>query len=463
MSDFYDNDFERFLQQQVKQHRMYPSDAVWKGIYKQVHGDKKWPGLYFIAILMVAALSVCTIFMDSTPVIYPKQMAAKTSAAATIAQLDPEKVTSQTIKALNEKQEQLTDVTFVDPAPVVLIADEQPVTANNLFTNSDVTPPTATNSKATVNEANMSQEMLAVNSNVITQTEQSSLANANIASTNAEAKTENKAALPTVKAASEQTTETAETNTPPITVTKTKSSKWQYQVYITPATNFKQTVDRKPSTDQFNGPMVTTFGVDANKVIRYNPGMGIEFGLGGLYDVSKRFTLKAGLQYNIRQYNIEAYDGSYELSSIALVNGAAVNNVPTLAKYRSYGANYNEALLLNKYHQVSLPIGVQYALIKRDKVGINIAYSIQPTYTFSQSAYLLTSDYKSYADGTSMTRKWNINSSLEATLNMTVGDFKWQFGPQLRYQHLSTYTNEYPIKEYLIDYGFKIGFTKTLH
>jgi hypothetical protein len=35
-------------------------------------------------------------------------------------------------------------------------------------------------------------------------------------------------------------------------------------------------------------------------------------------------------------------------------------------------------------------------------------------------------------------------------------------GPQVRYQVLSSYKDKYPIREYLIDYGFKLGIQKTL-
>jgi hypothetical protein len=452
MSEFYDNDFERFLQQQVKQHRMYPSDAVWKGIYKQIHGDKKWPGLYFVAILIVAALSVCTIFMDSSPIIYP-QAVAKVS-PSTVNSLDPVQVTNKTLSDINDKQEQFSDLMIVEP--VATLTNEQILPENRLYTAAvlDNNPATgkelnSTDDQSSIFHPNAAITIQADENLAIKTTQENSI-------TGKKTEEKPKVAEQAIKQETEEETKV------PVLISKAKTRKLQYQVYITPATNFKQTVDRKPSTDQFSGPMVTTYGVDANQVIRYKPGMGIEFGVGALYDVSNRFTLRAGLQYNVRQYNIEAYDGSYEVSSISLVSAGGVNKVPTLAKYRSSGANYNEALLLNKYHQVSLPVGIEYAVISRDRVAIKIGGSVQPTYTFSESAYLLTSDYKSYADGTSMIRRWNVNSSLEATLNMKVGDFQWKFGPQIRYQHLSTYTNQYPIKEYLIDYGFKIGFTKTI-
>ncbi len=42
------------------------------------------------------------------------------------------------------------------------------------------------------------------------------------------------------------------------------------------------------------------------------------------------------------------------------------------------------------------------------------------------------------------------------------GGVKWQVGPQFRYQLLSSYESEYPIREYLMEYGIKIGITKSI-
>jgi hypothetical protein len=221
--------------------------------------------------------------------------------------------------------------------------------------------------------------------------------------------------------------------------------------------SYRQIVDKKPVNNNYNGP-VTAYGVQANKVIRYRPGMGTEFGLGAQYKLTDRVKLSGAFQFNIRQYNIDAYMGNSELATIAVERGTAYN---AIVRYRSSGG-YGEAELLNKYHQVSLPLGVEYSIVNSKRFGVNVAAAVQPTYTFSQSTYLLTSDYKSYADGTEFLRRWNINSNLEATISYNTGNLQWKFGPQLRYQHLPNYTAPYPIREYLIDYGFKIGFTKTI-
>lgn len=456
MSEFYDNEFERFLQQQVKQHRMYPSDAVWKGIYQQMHGNKRWPGLYFIAILLIAALSICTIFMDSKPIIYPQQNVAKNTVSV-VDHMNPEQVTKATLSNINSNKQESSSYGLQEP--IAVLPQTLPIPEDRIYTIVIDRDAANLNELSTAADQNNTSLRSGAAINLTeTAVESTKAESASKTITLSEAREEVKE-TPQVEEPVKQEEATAEAT--PIVVNKKdrKINRWQYEVYITPASNYKQTVDQKGPQSNFNGPMQTNYGVSANEVIRYKAGMGVEFGFGVLYNVSNRFRIKTGFQYNIRQYNIEAYAGSTELASIALNNGATIS---TVAKYRSASATYNEALLLNKYHQVSLPIGFEYAIVKNNAIGVNVAYSLQPTYTFSQSSYLLTSDYKSYADGTSMLRRWNINSGLEATISMNVGDFQWKFGPQLRYQHLPTYNSQYPIKEYLIDYGFKIGFTKTI-
>ncbi len=455
MSEFYDNEFERFLQQQVKQHRMYPSDAVWKGIYQQIHGEKKWPGLYFIAILLIAALSICTIFMDSQPIIYPQQTVAKNTTPV-VDHMNPDQVTKATLKGISNETEQTSAFALQDP--IAVLPETSPLPEERIYTIASDRTAADEQLNSIVNDNNENAGLSLNLNEPVTQNNTAKVSTVTTTTVTEEKAEEVQTEQPKVEAPVKEEESTEAT---PIKINKkdSKINRWQYEVYITPASNYKKTVDQKASQSGFNGPMQTNYGVTANEVIRYKPGMGVEFGFGALYNVSNRFRIKAGLQYNIRQYNIEAYAGSTELASIALRNGTTIS---TVAKYRSASATYNEALLLNKYHQVSLPIGFEYSIVKTNTLGVNVAYSLQPTYTFSQSSYFLTSDYKSYADGTSLLRRWNINSGFEATLSMNVGDFQWKFGPQLRYQHLPTYSSQYPIKEYLIDYGFKIGFTKTI-
>ena len=127
-------------------------------------------------------------------------------------------------------------------------------------------------------------------------------------------------------------------------------------------------------------------------------------------------------------------------------------------------SNSDPIILRNRYYEVAAPIGMDYKVFEGTSgaVTINVAATVQPTYTFDKEPFVITNDYKNYADGSSLMRNWNINSSVEAYISYKIGALRWQIGPQFRYQHLPTYGGGYPIREHLLDYGIKLGFTKSL-
>lgn len=57
----YQDEFEQFLQDEVKQHRMYPSDHVWNNIRTELHGYRSWPALTFISVFVITALTLSTV------------------------------------------------------------------------------------------------------------------------------------------------------------------------------------------------------------------------------------------------------------------------------------------------------------------------------------------------------------------------------------------------------------------
>jgi hypothetical protein len=76
-------------------------------------------------------------------------------------------------------------------------------------------------------------------------------------------------------------------------------------------------------------------------------------------------------------------------------------------------------------------------------------------------AYLVSSDFKNYAQEQSLMRKFNVAAGAETFVSYNAGGIQLQVGPQIRYQLLSSYKN-YPIKEFIMDAGIKVGITKTL-
>lgn len=463
----YDNEFERFLQQEVKHHRMYPSDAVWKGIYQQMHGDKKWPGLYFFAILMVAALTVCTIFIESEPIIYPATAVTAKSNIIYEDRLDPEKTTARTLQLIRANQPSVVADIPMERDKIELVATSK-VTRTSYMPAQELNAAALTESFHTIafelpGEKPASIDNTAGPSEVVAQPVVVAPSNVKKASRAARKKSTidlSKAKTPSgidayLAEHPEESDRIAQQKV------RTKPSRWQIQYYIAPSMSHRKIADTRNTLSTLNGPVASNMVTSAGKIIRYNPGMGIEMGIGAMYNLTSRIRVKAGIQYNIRQYAIEAYSTGTELARIEVQRGRFVDTIMALTRYSSTGG-IHETELLNKYHQLSMPLGLEYALLNGKRLSFNIAASLQPTYTFSPSTYLLTTDFKNYADGTSMVRKWNINSSLEATFGLKSGNIQWRFGPQLRYQHLPTYTDGYSVREYLFDYGFKIGFTKTI-
>src|SRR5258706_984005 len=61
------DELEEYLQQQAGEHRMYPSDHVWKNIRKTIHTPKKWPALSVFTVLIISALVIGTVLNKPQP------------------------------------------------------------------------------------------------------------------------------------------------------------------------------------------------------------------------------------------------------------------------------------------------------------------------------------------------------------------------------------------------------------
>jgi hypothetical protein len=69
---------------------------------------------------------------------------------------------------------------------------------------------------------------------------------------------------------------------------------------------------------------------------------------------------------------------------------------------------------------------------------------------------------KKYIKAPDLLSNLNLNTALETFLRWDVNNVQFQAGPQLRYQLFSNARGDYPIKEHLVDYGFRFGIVKTL-
>ncbi len=453
------DELEQYLKDQADSHRMYPSDFLWQNIQRKVHGDQRWPALTLLSILIISALIIGSIV--AKPVIIkaplPVVVAATLSKEEFRAgikeytdQLEPLKITERTVASVRNKA--LTDQpTFYSTTGVDLYLQSQLVSmAVPVKTESLEFATVLTGSKPKQAFANPSnnEDLEAFSVIISDQPVDEST------SVNEELSLET---MPVEENRNEQEKTTVELNLPePASI-----SRWELQFYITPSASYRRLVDENKTS---NGayitamPMSSSYFVDVNQVVRHNPAMGLEAGVSLGYKVTKSLTIKTGLQFNLREYDIDAYAYDYEPANVAMINDEPMN---AYSRYRN--TNGSEPVTLkNRYFELALPIAIDYKKHFSEKFAWGIAASIQPTYVFNKQPFLISTDYKNYTEGSTLLRNWNINTGVETYISYKMGKYKWQLGPQFRYQQLPTFSNKYPIKEFLLDYGLKIGFTKSL-
>jgi hypothetical protein len=188
--------------------------------------------------------------------------------------------------------------------------------------------------------------------------------------------------------------------------------------------------------------------------------MGTEAGMALVFSMNKKLRFKTGLQFNISQYEVQAYRYTAEVVPMT-ASGIGHSQVNAVSTFRS-GSGLSEARLRNQHVMISVPIGAELSVYDSRNIQFNIAGSIQPTYMVNNQAYMISSDLKNYAQAPALYKNFNMNTALEAFVSVKRGTTKYNFGPQLRYQLSSSYKAAYPINERLLEYGFKIGVTKTL-
>jgi hypothetical protein len=490
----YQDELEELLQDEIKDHRMYPSDHIWRNIQKEVNGHQSWPALSFISLFIISALTVSTLLNNhpnqklenlsnikqsddqnklSTTTIKPHNIDLKA--------INPSALTEKTISEIdlsNQHDEltQATDLTAsassmgtVTKEPIILVMPSKEIATrtNKIFlqgTPATIIPITKNQSSLFTEEKVGSliddKETIAENAPTVNA---SALIAVDQTSSNKHLETHPETQK-TVPAPADEFLKDFAYNSP-IHIEKAKNSKFGFGFFVTPSTSYRKLTDERAKellgAAPIAAPAAINYTTGINNIVRHKPAVGLELGFAVLYNMTNRLKFKTGFQFNIRQYYIETFQTSTDITTISLVNSRGVENISVFSPYNNT-TGYQSTQLDNKMYQVSIPLGLQYDVIQGHKFGITAEASIQPTFTLNKSLYLLSTDYKHYADGNSLMRKWNINSAFGVNITYKMGTYQWYLGPQARFQHLPTYSNQYPITEYLMDYGIRLGFIKQL-
>ena len=471
------DELEQFLIDEVKDHRMYPSDQIWRNIQSEVNGHQTWPALTFIALFIIAALTVSTLLnnhpaqkfnhisLNHTPTKVTFIDAAPTTGFNSIA---TEQLTAKTLSDFKNEQTITSIETTPPPIASMSFTKADPIKIPNThLANNYPTKPAFINENSF---GNASLNWDAANNtiektNLLIEGTEPTVLNNNVNATTAiitPIYTDNKPIASNANSTDDYLKQFAYN---PSSIIQSKNSKVGFGFFITPSTSYRKLSDTKAKellgTAPASAPVGMNYTANINNIVRHKPAVGLELGFAALYNMTNRFKFKTGVQFNIRQYYIETFQANTDITTISLVNNRGVQNINVFSPYNN-NTGYSSTELDNKMYQVSIPIGLQYDLIKGSRVGITAEASIQPTFTLNKSLYLLSTDYKHYADGNSLMRKWNVNSSFGLNITYKMGEIQWFLGPQARYQFLPTYSNKYPITEYLMDYGIRLGFIKQI-
>jgi hypothetical protein len=216
--------------------------------------------------------------------------------------------------------------------------------------------------------------------------------------------------------------------------------KLETQFYFTPTVSYRKLNDN-----------------NIDRMVTHKPDFGFELGFATKFPVSKTVKFISGLQFNVNRYGIKTYNSITELATIRVTDrNGGIGYVNTITNYNNF-TGYQSNWLDNFYFQIAAPTGVEFKVKGDDKVQFGIATTLQPTYNLGDKAYLISSDYKNYAEYPKLIRKWNLSGNLGTYVSYSTGHMKWQVGPQVRYQFLSSYLKTYPVKENLFDFGLRVG------
>jgi hypothetical protein len=475
--------FEFFLKDKADQYKMYPSEKVWDGVNGQLHPRKKWP--YLAMAMIFLGLGFGGKIYDSR---YNSQsshlltqsnnelqagLVKSVSEPVIVAKRLETGISNYKTKGSTQKDPVTQVGPLTQPSPVTRLAPVIDINRNQLssYTRNSSTsnyPETGIiiQSQPFVTETKVvNPRVNGLDQSVNSSTLHTSISENSIlvpkSSNSLQAENSPNAGK---SMNNESIVNSSENSSAAIKVMKTGKNRLGWQLYFSPTISFRKLSGSASKYNNFSGGSnyTSTMGYprDVNNAVSQSPSVGMELGTAIVYKLNKRFNFKGGLQFNYSQYNIDAYNYAAEIAPFS-AGGIGHTEINAVSTHRNFDG-YSRTSLHNEHFMISMPVGLELYVMGNKKFQFNIAGTVQPGVMLNNQAYMISTNLKNYAKESSLYRNFNINTAVEAFLSMNTGSVKWTVGPQFRYQLLSSYQKDYPIKEHLFDYGLKLGVTKTL-
>jgi hypothetical protein len=471
-NNFNNRDFEQFVKQNADQYRMFPSEKVWKNIHHTLHTRRRWYGLGFVVLFLTAGIVTWVMLSPSVgnngsithqPATVFQNTSAKqknTNTPILIAAAKPADNKTHFITTTDNLQKNL----FIADPEISLTDsyDDDKNTVTTVLTN--INTPDGISTPAVQIELPAKPVLVFHKQNIPGKPASNIVTKPEIINNLVQA--ENIIAGNPV---TDQHPVTEKKDMYPLTIESVVNSyqhqrnrkKLSWEVFITPTVSYRKLTENKTfiNSAQASNNIYNYYNsvADINSLVTHKPDIGIQLGFNAGYPLSKSLKILAGLQFNVSKYDIMVTYSTGDVATIALNTGGGGNSVSTISNYRNYSSGSKADWLRNYYFSASVPVGVELKLTGNHKTQLGVIGTVQPTYILSDRAYLLTTDYKNYAEVPSLTRKWNMSTSFEIYAGVSTGKINWRIGPQVRYQLKSSYVEKYPFKEHLFDFGLKLG------
>jgi hypothetical protein len=450
--NIYGGEFEKQLKEKADQFKMYPSDKVWNEVHSSLHTRRR----NFVAGMSFLIGGI--LFLAGTQLIFPSRNThskisisknsnpPKTAVAADLHSFTPGSFAVTRPNNLPDIRNQ--DALLNTNSSLVFnskIMSGSPQTASNYITGS---LPENVQNTARVKQIQAADQIVSGKS-------EGPLA---VAELNEVLSTADNPLINKISA--ELVPEKSVTQ-----LTHIRNDRFRWEIYIAPTLNTHylfglnyQTIAQTIPT----APIMVVHVANVNGFVDNTPVIGYDVGGNILYRVSKNISLKAGVEFSFSRYYIKAYNSNPGQAAATLSSylGFVADSLMNLNTTGT--VNKNPQHYQNRYYQLSVPLGVEMKVAGKDKLQFHIGATLQPSYLLNTDAYVLTDDYSSYTKDPQAFRRWNLIAGAEAYVSYGTGKIRWELGPQVRYQIFSTYKNSYPLQENMLNYGIRIGISKSI-
>jgi hypothetical protein len=446
---YFDNEFENQLKEKSDQLKMYPSDKVWNEVHRSLHTRRKG----FVAGMSVLIGGI--LILAGTQLLSPSKtnghklaltktiQPAPAPATADLHAFDPNAFSAA--DATNRQTD--THLQQALPAPFIYHTETSVGASREEGRSLSSIKSEIAKTAAENRPANVSASSLASGNKVDLKLKETETA---------------QQTLP----APADVTGVPESDKSVTQLTHIHNDRFSWEIYVTPTLNTHHLYGldyQNINSSIQNAPITVVRFANVNGFVDNTPVVGYDLGGNLLYRLSKNLSLKAGLQFSFSRYYFRAYNSSPSQAGAILSSylGYIADSLTNYSLSRT-GNPKNAQQFQNKYYQLSMPVGMEWKVAGKRKLQLHVGATVQPSYLLNRNAYVLSGDYNSYGKDPAVYRRWNLQAGAETFVSYRVGSIRWELGPQIRYQILSTYKSSYPLQENLVNYGIRLGFTKSI-